>query len=731
MMSARLFVCAFLAACAGAQAPTAAVAAPELVWEVENRFRFYRDAEVFKTYAREALAAGNFASANWVSKTERRLQDNFVHGAWEGWAERWRNSTCWDRQNFKFAAKKYADRCHDYPTPASHRVILSVQDSPVNATCAWTVTRFGTEKSSRPDFVEKRAAPPPGSACRNVPVEVPYAVSGGAGVKVSVSVTDGNVTTNLPEQTIVVSDLLVLGMGDSFGAGVGNPDRPARLQQQYGLRYDGSFSRDGGKQNLPVRVGVIDNGNTSDVASAQGEWLDIRCFRSQYGPQLRSALHLAIGMRHTAITYIDLACDGARIIEGLLHRKALGGGFATKIAPPSQIEVASRLLCAGSGAVAVPYTLRPATGAAQCKNLKSDQICEFAKNGRLAYQQKEAITSTLMKVCKQAGDKPFQRPIDLVLLSIGGNDIGFAPMVGDAIMDDTRFVTMLGRLVGEIHDGQTGRQRLELLESKYRVLDSAITRYLPLRAGNKKPIFLTAYPIPVDDREGELCGTDQNAAAANAALDIDQTFASFAGKRTSKPREPSPISRLRDVVQTTCLLNLRRFGWFDGGPAAGDIVSELTKAGAICSGVNAAANEGAADKLNWQYVGEHLLSYRGHGFCARGANETAADALSVPKFVGVTHDDWWNPTFNSARPYGARQRWVRTPNDAFVVTNWHTQQGRLQQFLNLLSAATTSALHPTAEGYAAVADAVLARTRAYLCAERKEVVGTEPLCAAQ
>jgi hypothetical protein len=204
MMLRRHFVCALLAACASAQAWTAAIAAPELVWEVENRFRFYRDAEVFKTYAREALAAGNFASTDWVSRTERRLQDDFAHATWGGWAERWRDSTCWDRHNFKFAARTYADRCHDYPTPASHRIILSVQDSPANATCVWTVARFGTEKSSRPDFVEKRAAPPPGSACRNVPFEVPYAVSGDAGVKVSVSVTDGNVTTNLPEQNIVV-----------------------------------------------------------------------------------------------------------------------------------------------------------------------------------------------------------------------------------------------------------------------------------------------------------------------------------------------------------------------------------------------------------------------------------------------------------------------------------------------------------------------------------------------
>ena len=68
------------------------------------------------------------------------------------------------------------------------------------------------------------------------------------------------------------------------------------------------------------------------------------------------------------------------------------------------------------------------------------------------------------------------------------------------------------------------------------------------------------------------------------------------------------------------------------------------------------------------------------------------------------------------QPYAHRQRWFRTPNDAFMTGNFHVAQSLMQRVLKLqtlswfqllLAATYSGAFHPTAEGHAAIADAVV------------------------
>jgi hypothetical protein len=214
---------------------------------------------------------------------------------------------------------------------------------------------------------------------------------------------------------------------------------------------------------------------------------------------------MAVLLEHTAVTYLDLSCGGARIIEGLLNERPIDTGYASSTPhPPAQIGMASRLLCTDQKNISetVSYKLHPAHTADDCRNLKSREICEYAnESGQIVrkYQDKR-INATSMTVCKRSRPKPFIRNVDFLLLSIGGNDIGFAPMVGDVIIDDTRVVDRvihrLGSLIGAIHSGSVGMDRLALLKSKYDVLDTAISEFIPLWQGSKKPIFLSAYPLP-------------------------------------------------------------------------------------------------------------------------------------------------------------------------------------------------------------------------------------------
>jgi hypothetical protein len=96
------------------------------------------------------------------------------------------------------------------------------------------------------------------------------------------------------------------------------------------------------------------------------------------------------------------------------------------------------------------------------------------------------------------------------------------------------------------------------------------------------------------------------------------------------------------------------------------------------------------------------------------------DDLRLPRRQGNV----WEP-YNPAlfQPYAARRRWFRTPNDAFLTGNFHVAGSVMQKVLKLqsfswfqvlLAATYSGAFHPSAEGHAAIADAVVERARGVL-----------------
>lgn len=705
-----------------------AFAAPEVKWEVENRFRFYKTPATFKAYRDVASTTRTSGTGDWILNTERKLQQKYFdensgsEKSWNGWASKSMDDTCWDRGGLVLVNE---GRCEDYTLPGSHRVLVSVSGLDADAKCTVDINLLPSQSTG--EFNQKRRTElfvqrqkeiknqQTNVACRDIPVEAPFSAKGDAGVDVTVTVTQAGSSNPLPPVRIIVADLLVLGMGDSFGAGVGNPDLPS------GLRRDGGIIYDDNDAILPVRKNGFTGGSLADIAGAQAKWLDIRCFRSQYGPQFRAALHLAVDVQHAAVTFLDLSCDGARIIEGLLHQKTLDAGFAPKtVAPESQLGRASRWLCTSTAARTVSYNLRFANEASQCPSPKANEICEFG----VRKYQREHIASTSMNVCGATGADAFRRNIDLLLLSIGGNDIGFAPMVGNVLLGETdvseRMKAYLATEIGLIHTAETGKTRLGFLHAKYRVLDAAIDKYLPLRHGSSKPVFLTAYPLPSDDQNGATCGSSNAAAAAaRAALDGNPSFDGFADPPSDA------LARLNHVINTSCLLNIRRLGWFNGGPDANAALAELTGAGKPCAGL-ASNSSDDPNKIDWQFEFAMLKKWEGHGFCAVKDGTEPGQSLAIPKGnPGMTA---WSPPFDRMRPYASRQRWVRTPNDALAITNWQTVPGRIADWLNLLAATTTSAMHPSAEGYAGMADSLRSRVARYVCTERAGEFGGEPLC---
>src|SRR5674476_265833 len=162
---------------------------------------------------------------------------------------------------------------------------------------------------------------------------------------VKVKLPDGS---ELNDPNVVVEDLLITALGDSFASGESNPDRPVKFSASREILYDPSMLRDevatrSLKQSeknystasadqvdprmLPLRLledeekGLIYKLTSPEFKAAfdrrAAHWLSADCHRSQYGYPFRVGLELTLENRHRAVTLLSFACSGAEVTEGL------------------------------------------------------------------------------------------------------------------------------------------------------------------------------------------------------------------------------------------------------------------------------------------------------------------------------------------------------------------------------------------------------------------------------
>jgi PKD repeat protein len=99
---------------------------------------------------------------------------------------------------------------------------------------------------------------------------------------VSLAVEDSSGEEIEQTEVIVVRDLLIFGIGDSYGSGEGSPD-----------------------------VNEFDEGGA--------QWQNLRCHRSAQSGQVRAAQMIEDADPHTSVTFVHVACSGGRIHRALLE----------------------------------------------------------------------------------------------------------------------------------------------------------------------------------------------------------------------------------------------------------------------------------------------------------------------------------------------------------------------------------------------------------------------------
>jgi hypothetical protein len=593
-------------------------------WEVKHRFRLFRNDADFQRHVAAHRVDG-------VLGAERRLA---VESDGRGWARDMVERLCVDR------AGRLLDPCdrdgvrENYFSPRDHQIgVVLAGAVPPNVKCVWSFD----DGQGEPRQVE--------APCdEEVKLRVVYGKPTAASVDIALA--DG--TAQRVVTDIAVRDVLIAGMGDSIAAGEGNPDQAVRLSNTgfcFRRFLAGSFNeyyrpgRDGFNGNRSCAAEAASDADTAGWARQSARWESGPCHRSLYSYQTRTALAIAIENPHLAVTYIPLACSGATINAGFLGSQRI-------------TECAS-----------------PGTTAA----------CPGSVRAQIA-----GLTEALAKARSAQAD----RKLDLVLLTIGANDILFSALVGHVIIEAATERLLFSR----------GGHIISVAESQ-KILDGALPNdFTKLRAalkpmvgGNLSRVVFVSYGHPA------LAAPNTPCSGGRDGFDVHPAFGADG-------------ARLRQVA---------------------DFVSEQflpkVKALALCEGRT--CRDPASERMT--LVDSHQPAFAGHGMCARSDDDPPFDRACFSA-KGESFDP--NPASAATdpmtcgrpasefRPYASRQRWIRTANDSYFIAMTYPQGlGVTLQPANIhdatwgvLAAVYGGAVHPSAEGHAVMADAALTAAREVL-----------------
>jgi hypothetical protein len=688
-----------------------AACAGDLVWEVENPFRFFKSPAFFALHESAFRAAGGHAAgappADIVWRVERKLNDPDCKDAAHpdtcaatrgarfaqsrlGWAAQTLSAVCYDSGA---RPRRYPAQCErryswgaareDYVLPEAHTVAVGLAPEvakSISGECAWSwqPRAGGGSQNKRQSCKEKL-----------VIARVPFSLDAAkSGVGVSVRLPDGR---QLSEPNVVVEDLFIVALGDSFASGESNPDRPVTFSAGREMVYDPVNTREelathtvrgapkyglaaaeekADPKSLPKRLmdderqGRIYRPTSKDFLSAfeksGARWLSADCHRSQYGYPFRVGLQLALENRHRAVTLVSLACSGAEAAEGLFlpkdAREGLIHGQPEKV--PAQFDQLADLICRGGAA-----------GRTQGASYN----LPLYRPGSTAVQ----TTAVAKRWCPPQNRR---RAIDLVLMSVGGNDVGFSALAAYSITDNAAdLAPIVGWIGHEVRFGpNVARVYLGALDKRMQAVKEALREGFGVAPAR---VVQTAYEPPQHDETGGLCG-----AQPTLGMDVHPKL------RFGRERVAEVAGFFREfVTRLECISNASRRADCPAGLATG-------------------AGTG------FNLVTAHQAKFARRGICARDPKRAASDGatMAMPRMARTA--DAFRP-YSPAHelPYAHRWRLFRTPNDAFLIANTHREGISPFDILQPAYAGLYSgAFHPSAEAHAIVADHVMPHARAIL-----------------
>jgi hypothetical protein len=490
--------------------------------------------------------------------------------------------------------------------------------------------------------------------------EVRLRVRSGKTTVATVDVPLGDGTAQRVATEIAVRDVLIAGLGDSIAAGEGNPDTAVELDGGFCFRR---FFRGVSQYYRPSRAGYTDDRTCElnslnptaarDWARHGARWMNPACHRSLYSYQIRTTLALAVEQPHIAVTLVPLACTGATIANGMFS---------------------------GQRADDCPWV----TGIERCSGSAPAQFSELKDIMAAAHKQQP------------------NRNLDMVLLTVGANDVNFAGLVANVIVDSLteRILLKQGGSISSVADSQAALD--EDLPSEFSQLRTALKPYV---GGNLNRVVYVSYGNPAMQSENQPCPGGRD------GLDVHPAFGADADR----------LRAAAQFVENKFLPKLRVLATCDGGKVCKDANTE-----------------------RMVFVDSHQAAFARHGMCVRADTDPEFDRNCLSKTGNSFSEDPNTAPDNpmacgeppsNYQPYMPRGRWIRTANDSYFVAMTYPEgmpavlkPSDIHDALwGVLSAVYGGAVHPSAEGYAAMAEAALPAVRGVLGLTPPSAISTESL----
>jgi lysophospholipase L1-like esterase len=271
-----------------------------------------------------------------------------------------------------------------------------------------------------------------------------------------------------------------------------------------------------------------------------------------------------------------------------------------------------------------------------------------------------------------------KRPIDVVLLSVGGNDVGFAAVALYSITESAGNIAPIAQWIGrQIRFGpDVARNYLRVFDRRLEAVKEALRDGFGVAPSQ---VVETSYEPIQYDETGGMCGT-----MPTLGLDVHPKL------RMSRERIIEAAAFTTDLDnKLECMTDVHRRADCPAGLATGQ-------------------------GTGFHLVTDHLAKFVRRGVCARDPKRPIADGLmmAMPRLSQRTSEFTpYSPA--DALPYAHRWRLFHTANDAFLTANTHREGISPFDILQPAYAGLYSgAIHPTAEGHAMVADSVIVQVRA-------------------
>jgi len=296
-------------------------------FELENKLQARANAEV-QTIRDEAKAAGKCAEDN-ISLADHRLCYSPYYGWAASIAKNNYDGTCW-RRDPKNPDYRKEGECADYIHPKSHRVRAWVDANGAELTWYYEDQSIATDPSFRAAACKSTRV---AGAC--IEFDVPYDETQGRSTgKLEARSQD---TTFVLPGPLVIKDMMIVGMGDSYASGEGAPDRPASF-------VEGHLDKDLLHKHVEPRRDV----------EGRAIWMDRACHRSMYSYQFKTALQLALDDPQRAITFVSYSCSAATT-DNIINNRQVANEIKGKTEP--QLKKLVSLLGSGDSARKIDYVL--------------------------------------------------------------------------------------------------------------------------------------------------------------------------------------------------------------------------------------------------------------------------------------------------------------------------------------------------------------------------------------